>query len=861
MLCYQQDFFKPTEELTAEQFAQLIVSDQVVGSIKCVRQLLGQAREKEVLIGANPAPDEPMNQQLEQERKELLTQAAKAKRALPKIVWQATFADTPSKSGIMGTWRKQSACRLNGLFMIDIDHLEEPQLTLKDMTEHTGHASTEEMCRDLRILLVHVTPSGKGLRLVAVADAQQGNISDNQHRLAEKLGVQIDESCKDATRLSFCPGFEDIIYINSKELFNYDNPEFDEKYGPQYRGGCSKPTAGGADYGASTAGPRIGAVGQPAPAAAEKAAEADGAGVEPDAGHGEVEKRVKEGYHGKSYNEIIDVWCRQVLHGVPKTGDRHQSLFRMACDLRYICDHDPQLLARVLEECAVGAAIVGERGRDEIVRIAADACARQRWPVLPRRVRAVLAAAGVLCDGEGAGAGAEEPSAIDYDAFACRLDGLLSDSPGLREAVEDLPPQLKLGGVLAAGAMLGTYLTRCWWEHFDGKYYRLSFLVYVVGAAASGKSFITQLDKLLMAPMLVADRIGREAEKHYKDKQRARKANEQLPEMPHPVIRYCPSTTSNAILYRRLQDAVDPNVTDPETDEPLHMHLITVESELATALRAQVGSWAGKSDLELKSFHNEKAGVDFANAESTNGIMQINWNQVISGTKESLSRKIKPQNVLDGLVTRLAVFPMPENDFQMLERKHAVRNHERDCRLRQLGYDLEQVAGELRVPRLVDFCYQYEEELTRLARLEQDKCLDYFRKRIPVIMIRYTLVRMVLRQLEDARKGKELKVEDSDLEFARLIGDWCLQAQMFMFGQMVMDAQEKEEMAFVPRKYHTKTRSIYNALPDKITVSDIIKAGLAEKVKYAMVVLRRWEKDDLVETEDDATWTKKIQKI
>ena len=76
MLCSQQDFFKPTEELTAEHFAQLIVSDLVVGSIKCVRQLLGQAREKEVLIGANPAPDEPMNQQLEQERKELLTQAA-----------------------------------------------------------------------------------------------------------------------------------------------------------------------------------------------------------------------------------------------------------------------------------------------------------------------------------------------------------------------------------------------------------------------------------------------------------------------------------------------------------------------------------------------------------------------------------------------------------------------------------------------------------------------------------------------------------------------------------------------------------------------------------------------------------------
>ena len=42
---------------------------------------------------------------------------------------------------------------------------------------------------------------------------------------------------------------------------------------------------------------------------------------------------------------------------------------------------------------------------------------------------------------------------------------------------------------------------------------------------------------------------------------------------------------------------------------------------------------------------------------------------------------------------------------------------------------------------------EYEKKLAEEARLEQDLCLDYFRKRIPVIMMRYTLVRIVLRSL------------------------------------------------------------------------------------------------------------------
>ncbi|MCR5159964.1 MAG: hypothetical protein K6D37_12685 [Prevotella sp.] len=862
MLCYQPDFFSPTEELTSQGFSQLLVSDLVVKTISEVRQKLSEA-DLAASRGEDPRP--------------LLDAAQKAKRRLPKIVWQATFDETTSKKGYTGRWRKQSACRLNGLFMIDVDHVQQPEEIFHSWWQPTMDALLEDghfhqngeaialWADSLGIVLVHVTPSGHGLRIVAKAQ-MDGNLSDNQHRLASLLGVEADEACKDASRLSFCPGFEDILFINKEELFNYENPQYDETFGPAYRKGNSSPAAALAKNPSAAFGNgALHPVRNDAAAAGtdRQAAKAPARRVDGRAGDGDLNNDViPTDYHGISYRDIIGKWFEIVNGGEPQVGDRHRVLLRLAADLRYICDNRPQVVEAAIKEHPVGEAFAMEgTGGEELAHIASDACARQAWKVIPRRFRPVLEAAGLqLADEKGNDDAAETP-AIDYAGYTSRLLPLLEDAPGLREAVAGLPDHLKLAGVLAAGAMLGTYLTRCWWEHFDGKRYRLSYLVYIVGAAASGKSFLTDLDRLLMAPMLAADRVGREAERQWKEKQKQRKANEKGPEQPHPVIRYCPSTTSNAILYRRLQDAVDPNFTDPETGEPMHLHLITVESELATALRAQVGSWAGKNDLELKSFHNEKAGVDYANSESTNGIMQINWNQVISGTQESMSRKFKAATILDGLVTRVALFLMPSNDYKMIERRRLHHNVERDLYLRQLGNELDTVKGELRVPRLVDFCYQYEEQLTRQARLEQDECLDYFRKRIPVIMMRYALVRIVLRQLDKAKKGEELEVNDEDLELARLIGDWCLLMQVHLFGQMVCDALEKERQAFLPRQYRTKTRDAYNKLKEEFTLADVVNVGLAKNKVSALTTVSQWTKDEIVERKDNETWKKKVQKL
>ena len=923
--------------MTSELFARLIISDDVVNRIKEYRnrlpeldRLKQEISNLELLIDANPDSKEPMNDDLKREIKQLQDQCRKItqiKGSLPVLMYQATFDKTASKKGYQGYWRKQSAARLNGLFMLDVDHLSgrpSPGPSLQggesdrpaDSSSNEGLSNMEltprELYKKIRlehpelfsspqggirggleglILLVHVTPSGRGLRIVAKADASIGNLADNQAWLSSLLDVEPDKACKDASRCSFCPGFEDILYINKEELFTYENKEYDAKYGPLYRGGNSQPTAvlGNGSHEPLRPAAQIDGESRPADDGGSQGAAAENDGLA---------ERLKQGYHGKAFNEICERWFEKNCHGRPSVGDRHQSLLRLAYDLRYICDNDAKLLARILAECEVGKEIASERGTAELDRIAGDACAAPKWRTVPKRFQAVLDSLGVQSDERGTDGEPETPPRIDYREWWLRLEPLLKESPVLREAVAPLPDEHKLAGVLAAGAMLGTYLTRCWWEHFDGNEYRLSFLVYIIGSAASGKSFVPKLDSLIMAPMIAADRVGREWERQYKEEMKKRSASsknakQEAPEQQHPVIRYVPSTISNAMLYRRLTDAIDNEAMGPD-EQPMHLHCYTCEAELATALRAQQGSWAGKLDLECKSFQNEVAGVDYANDASTNGIIQVNWNQVVTGTPDALARKIRPATVLDGLVTRLVLFPMPANDFAMIEHRKAYIDHERESLLRSIGLKLEGVKGRLDCQRLVDFCYDYECSLANEARVEQDLCLDYFRKRIPLIMVRYTLVRMVCRMIQSADSSVEcrtesvefatahpspkpssavansklytlnssLKIEDSDLEFARLIGDWCLMAQMFFFGQQVMDALDSSNKSFSPRRRSNKVRARYESLPDEgITAAMLVERGMNNSLQAACKLLKGWVRDGLVSLLENNTYKKNFKTI
>ena len=192
MFCYQKNFSNPTLPVDEAQFYALVRATQ-------------------------------WNENIDKYRE---TGEASLKRKLPAFIFQATFDETLSQKGKLGRWRKQSATRLTGLVVMDVDHVENPR-ELLNYTAALGlplatEGTQETPCVKMGILLVYVTPSGHGLKIVFKARPEWGNLIDNQHQMAKLLGVEIDEACKDASRMSFVCKEEDILYLD-KELFTYEN--------------------------------------------------------------------------------------------------------------------------------------------------------------------------------------------------------------------------------------------------------------------------------------------------------------------------------------------------------------------------------------------------------------------------------------------------------------------------------------------------------------------------------------------------------------------------------------------------------------------------------------------------------------
>ena len=590
-------------------------------------------------------------------------------------------------------------------------------------------------------------------------------------------------------------------------------------------------------------------------------------------------------YNGIPFKDIVDRWIEQ-NGGAPQPGARHLSALKLASDLRYLCDNQPANIKAVLLLAPFVQEIIAERGEGEINDICADVVGRKLYLTMPKRLAAVVDTSQSTIHNQPSTM-YNQPSTNELGMYALfweRLRPLLTEPYDL--AVYRMDDYNKLGGVFAAGAMFCTLMTRCWYRHFDGEMQRMNPQVYLIGNPASGKGEAEKMDQIIMAPVIVADRVGREAEAKYKEQQKERSTSSKAQKgealkRPEYVIRYLPSKTSNAVFYRRSKNAVE-----EIGGEKFPLHLYTFDSELDSNTSAQSGgNWIGKHDIELKAFHNEFTGVDFMNNDSVNDCLQIFYNSVVTGTPISLSRKVTPRNVNDGLCSRMAIFKMVSNKYQMIGKGNRNLNHEKRCKLQQWAFKFDKLQGELPIKRLVDHVYKLCEESAVQAELEEDEVLDYLRKRAVFYATWFTVPRIMARAIEDAetanhrtptpdpsRAGGEVDypkggksrgkvsnrpsrtggdgggsvmdyvtVEDSDLEFATLIYDAVIYWQDFFFGRQLQESWDNANRDLKPRKKKTFNSFTFNNLPREFEVKDVANASKISP-DAARVQIGRWMK-------------------
>ena len=700
MFCYQRSFGVPTEVVTQEQFRALITAPRTF-------QLVKEAREA-------------------YERGDKKTYDNK-KKALPFVIFIATYEEWDKKfenkkTGETftkrGCWRSQQHCRLNGLCVIDFDHVEGD--VRKVWEEAYARLSDEDKPR---ILYVFITPSGHGLKVVFMADAAVGNLIDNQIVFSLKLGLNPDEACKDASRGAFLTTIDDVIFINEEKLISYQDDTFGEKYNEAYHQGNSQPTLNQ----------------QSVCSGAFAMRQEDNNGIcnavgiaNPQINSNCITNAAELRYNGVPVSVIIDKW----LDGVDLINNRHNTLVELANHLRYVIGKNAKKITEVVMTLPWVQQLAAE-GEDVAGTVASVMDFKYR-EFMPKKMKQAVGDYKSPDQASRISNAAELQSTDDVyeqlplDKWAEELLEMAEYYPCMKELFLNVHPH-KLPAVLfSSAALFGTLMTRAWYHFwFAPKIIRrLNYCIFIIGDPGAGKHLIEEFYKIIADPMIQADHCLIDAVNRYKEGRTERSTSTKAQKgeaLKRPVvgIRVHPARTATGEFIRHMNAAIE-----TIQGQPLNLHMFSFDAELDNVTKQNKGGdWKDREVLELKAFHNEEDGQMYANQESVTGMFNVYWNFIYTGTPYALHRKVNQRNFGTGMSTRLAVIPLP--DMGTAQRHQEVIEGAEDV-LRTWAYRLDKVEGELPIEPLNDETYEWQTAHMEIAEFNGDKADRTLLKRIPL---------------------------------------------------------------------------------------------------------------------------------
>ena len=889
MFCYQRSFGLPTAVVTREVFWALVRAPYTA----------------ELIDGFRTTGD------------------ASLKRKLPAFIFQATFDETTSKSGRVGRWRKQAATRLNGLCVMDVDHVENPREVF------ASWQLPEE------VLLVYVTPSGKGLKVVFAADAAVGNLIDNQHRMARLLGVEVDESCKDASRMSFVCKESDILMINEEKLFTYENVEFGEKYNSQYHAGHSQPTIPGMSGAAfdkqdalrcgdghAAGGDSVGncrefslsnselrgaafdkqnalRVNQGAAFDKQNALQPkdqpDGQSegqseVQPD-GQSEVQPEVQQGlmYNGVPIQTIIEAW----MEGRDLTNHRHDTLVELTSHLRYLIGNNPRKIEEVTGhlQWVKDLAAEGENVSGTIGSVCRDFRLKES---IPKPMREALRKVGAdsesfmlrnvgrfACQtpnqGSGGGAAFDKQNALQQngcaalqeqniyatlplDKWAEELQEMAQTYPCMKELFLNVHPH-KLPAILfSSAALFGTLMTRAWY-HFWYEPEIIRRLNYCV--------------------FIIGDPgAGKNiVEKFYK-------------KIADPMIQadQCLIDAVNRYKDSRTERTTS---TKAQKGEALKRPVVgirvhparTATGEFIRHMQAAVENIQGQSlnlhmfsfDAELDNVTKNNKGGDWKDREilelkafhnEQDGQMYANQESVTGMfnvfwnfiyTGTPYALHRKVNQRNFGTGMSTRLAVIPLPDKGMAQRHQQVDTSSNET-LRTWAYRLDKVEGEIPIEPLNDETYDWQSAHLEIAEFNGDKADRTLLKRIPYYGIGVSLPFILMRHWDEWQESKSLTMDDTDRRLCRLSMEIQYRCQQFFFGEMAFNYFADQNKEFVQRRRTGRYEECFRKLPDEFKTQQFMDCfGLSQSAAQRSIA--RLLQDQLIERPRYGVYKKVLQEL
>ena len=795
--------------------------------------------------------------------------------------------------------RQLRYCHLNGLVMLDIDHVENPMQIWWKLRD------TKELMD--RVVLVHISCSGDGIRIIFTADITLGNLADNQIVFARALGYKADSSCIDASRTSFSPKEDDILFIDEERLFNYYDEAFDKRFTAEYRKRKTQPInfQFDTDDGSNPAHkPENRAVASPDTEQGTQAV--GGVDVEPVAKiktttdynktttgttettikddnlssqekkfspceRPEVERSElselslegkKELWRGYDIQSIIDARYADKLP-CGEDSNRHKESLKLATDLLIMLDGDRQRVLRIVEAQPWVKDIIEERDEnvEQTVESAAGCVAeKEKKYANPMPSKAMLEAVKAVTgknyreivseefrvnSDEYAAAKSEQAINSMLDGWGAEIEAMFDDFPLLADVCAGLKRSQYPAAVFTAGGALMTLMTRCTYRfyHRPERERRLNCSLLIIGHPASNKSMADDICDILMSPVETADKAGLAALNRYKQDTKKRAANKEGKDRPQGIIRIHPARTSNGQL---IQDML--NAKEVVDGKEMQLHMFTFDTELDNSITLQSGgSWINKQSMELKAFHNEEDGQMYQNSDSPVDKFHVTWNYIYTGTPIALKKKVNERNFGSGLSTRLTVIPMPKTNYEMIAFQEVTTiDWQRLERMKAWAFKLDVRAGELPMWPLVKRLYDWTKNRMADCAEDDSEANELMLKRVPYHALNYSAPFIDMRHYGSLhQEGKfwegTYEVDETDWKLCELMARIQYATQQHFFGVLAEKYFDdmNNDVQITGRRHYQKSQEGYHRLPEVFSVEDVNKCFGYNNERSATTKIKR----------------------
>lgn len=716
------------------------------------------------------------------------------KKRLPAVAWQASF---------VGGKRKNCHAVPSGLVMVDVDHIDNP-----------ARVWEQQVCRHrerLHIVAAHMTPSGKGLRIVAECDPKFDTLAENQKWIGEVCGLDIDACTKDFARLSFLVPIEYFYFLDEgiftrEAKHKFINPDLETPL-PSPQGEKLEPAT--TPYSST-----------------------------PDS----MVEKAGGSYKGVKYADIVAEWFKQ-NGGEPQEGERNVRLFRLACSLRYICDFNAERLFGIIPRFGLPS--------EEVRALVKSALNAKRGGRIPADLFGALVSLGIekpATSEWGVQAHAEEDTEdVEAEAIEDTRAGLPVLPSPWKEFVKSAPEQFKEAMAVSMLPAMGTLLTRLRAEYLDGETHAPNFQVVIEAPQASGKSFTRKMVDFIMRPIVMRDALERVKEQQYLAQLKLLKNSKKLPEEPEIIIRNVPATISIAKLLKRL-------------DKSGGTHLFTYLEELDTLTKSnQAGAWSQKTDIYRNAFDNSEYGQDYMSDNSYSAIVRVYYNMLMCGTPRAVNRFYKDPE--DGLCSRVVFSKLPDQFGESMPVWGKMGDDTQNALNSLLDDFLTETydanGGLCPICNIeMKWIHPAVERWLEDKRLEairsQNRALDVFRRRSAVIAFRGAMLiyhcwsrgRKNERGVNFARRRTEA--------FFTWLAEYTLNRQMEKYGDSLNDC-----LAEVKPKAKTKRERLFGSLEDSFTLSDLqAKCAVLGVKSHPREVIYIWRKNKLIEDAGVNTYKK-----